>query len=293
MVGVRQFIAFCSSVGVSPTPPVSPSTLEFFATYMANSVSYKTIKVYLAGVRLWHVLEGLPDPTQDPRLHYAIVGIKRQQGDNTRRRLPITISVLKSIKSRLHHFAFDIADKRMLWAASCVAFYGFLRASEFTCQAKNRFDPDQSLLRQDIIRTDTMFLLKVKASKTDPFRRGLTVPLAQTNTSTCPVSAISKYLMMTPNRALDRPLFQFTSGDFLTRHSLTSILRDLLSSGDYASHSFRIGAATSAAAAGIPDWLIQTMGRWSSQCFQRYIRTPPSTIQSAMRKMAKIRAPDI
>lgn len=37
-------------------------------------------------------------------------------------------------------------------------------------------------------------------------------------------------------------------------------------------HSFRIGAATSAAALGIPDDAIQRMGRWSSRAFLRYIK---------------------
>ena len=42
----------------------------------------------------------------------------------------------------------------------------------------------------------------------------------------------------------------------------------------YAGHSFRIGAATTAASQGLPHWLIQTLGRWSSDCYLRYIRTP-------------------
>jgi len=35
----------------------------------------------------------------------------------------------------------------------------------------------------------------------------------------------------------------------------------------YSSHSFEIGAASTAAAAGIPDWKIQALGRWSSDCY--------------------------
>ena len=46
----------------------------------------------------------------------------------------------------------------------------------------------------------------------------------------------------------------------------------------YAGHSFRIGAATAAASAGVEDSTIQTMGRWQSAAFLRYIRTPPEEL---------------
>ena len=36
---------------------------------------------------------------------------------------------------------------------------------------------------------------------------------------------------------------------------------------NYAGHSYRIGAATTAAEVNLPLWLIKTMGRWLSDCF--------------------------
>jgi len=42
----------------------------------------------------------------------------------------------------------------------------------------------------------------------------------------------------------------------------------------YKSHSFRIGAASWAAAKGMSDAQIRTFGRWKSTTFLRYIRTP-------------------
>ena len=53
-------------------------------------------------------------------------------------------------------------------------------------------------------------------------------------------------------------------------------------SGPFSSHSFRIGAATSAAAVGLPDHLIQTLGRWTGQAYRRYTRTAPDTFLSVV-----------
>ncbi len=42
----------------------------------------------------------------------------------------------------------------------------------------------------------------------------------------------------------------------------------------YAGHSFRIGAATTAAQSGIADSTIQVLGQWKSAAFLRFIKTP-------------------
>ena len=54
-----------------------------------------------------------------------------------------------------------------------------------------------------------------------------------------------------------------------------SILHSAGYQGSYWSHSFWIGAASTAAVRGVPDHLTKTLDRWSSDdAYERYIRTP-------------------
>ena len=78
------------------------------------------------------------------------------------------------------------------------------------------------------------------------------------------------------------PLFLLSDGTPLHRQWLTSSIQSILSAagvfGCYTSHSFHVGAATSAAPYGLPDHLIKMLCRWSSDAYPIYIRTHVSTI---------------
>ena len=133
--------------------------------------------------------------------------------------------------------------------------------------------------------------IKIKESKTDPFRVGHTIVSGGTNTPLCPVLAMKKYLAKIPPQA--GPLFVNAVGKPLTKQALTLETRKLLAqagfnASNYAGHSYRIGAATTAAAAELPSWLIKTLGRWSSNCYERYIQTPSSTLLNVAATLAKI-----
>ena len=138
----------------------------------------------------------------------------------------------------------------------------------------------------------------LESSRTDPYRQGCSLLIAPSCRSACAVRALRKYLSLRSVSGVS-PLYVFHSGAYLTRAKVTSTLRTLLQRLSiptelYASHSFRIGAATTAA--GLPllqvrcfKWLVvcslnRTQGCRKQQqgyLFQMNAVTPLKTSQQA------------
>ena len=127
----------------------------------------------------------------------------------------------------------------------------------------------------------------IKASKTNPFRKGCNILIVPGSPPLCAVQAVVSFLERRDNRP--GPLFLFENGLPLSHSLLTDRLRAILlsagSPGSFSSHSFPIGAATSAARPGILDHLIQVSGRWQSNACKQYSRTPPDLITRAAKSM--------
>ena len=119
-------------------------------------------------------------------------------------------------------------------------------------------------------------VVTLRSSKTDSFRLGQSLFIARTGSQVCAVTAMQHYFQLV---ALPSgPLFSFQSSRLLARSAVISLPRDIvrlagLPFHSLKGHTFRIGVASTAAAVGLPDWLIKIMGRWSSDCYQLYIRT--------------------
>ena len=290
-----RYNAFCRRHNLPPSP-ATENTLIPFATQLSRSHAHSSIKVHLSAISYYSVIRGdKVDFSRFRRLYYLMKGIKRTQGASRRRRkrAPITPAILKEININLFNSSRPYEDKVMLWAALLTAFYGFLRVSEYTSQRKTSFDPESTLLFTDMtFKTDGSVSLFIKKSKTDPFREGVLLRIAKNRSSLCPVNALRHLEKIHPSKS--GPLFTFANGRYLSRRDVNKVLVESTNGRvSISSHSLRIGAASTAAAAGCPKWLIQALGRWSSDCFRCYIRIPKKTIDETSKSLSKCTATDV
>ena len=142
-----------------------------------------------------------------------------------------------------------------------------MRSGELTITAGDRFDPSCHLTPRDITVDDmqapSMLRIHLKTSKTDRTKQGVDLYVGRTFNSLCPVTAMLRYLQL---RGIDDgPLFFYKDGSPLSRSGLVDKVCQYLHQGGVdpthnSGHSFRIGAATTAAAKSVSDATIQVLG---------------------------------
>ena len=185
-------------------------------------------------------------------------------------------------------------DNIMLWAAGNLCFFGFLRAGEATVPSEAEYDSGVHLHPPDVAvdsKLDpSMMRIHLKASKTDPFRKGIHIFVGVTGNDLCPVTAMLAFLSCRGSKP--GPLFQFQDGRYLTRDRFVSHVKTALTTAGvsckhYSGHSFRIGAASTAAGRGIPDATIKTLGRWESSAYLLYIKLPREQLAHIARVISK------
>ena len=169
----------------------------------------------------------------------------------------------------------------MLWAAAVLCFFGFFQAGEITIPNTSGFEDSKHLAWEDVAIDDVhnpqLLRVHLKRSKTDQLGKGVDVYIGKTDGPLCPVTAVIAYMAV--RGPSPGSFFKLANGLPFTKSSFTSKIRAGLQAvglpeSSFAGHSFRIGAATAAANAGIEDSVIRTLGRWSSSAFLTYIRTP-------------------
>ena len=293
----KKFKEFCADQGLPPAPASEPTLCRYVAHLVQGGTAHSSIKCYLAAVRQYHIAGGWNDPgiSQMPRLVQVLRGVKtvqaRRGNHQGRNRLPITPELLRKMRE-VWNRTDDPRKSKMMWAAAALCFFGFFRSGEITVPTTDTFDPGAHLTFQDVQvddrRRPQALRIRLKSSKTDPFRVGVDVYVGHTQDELCPVAAVLSY--MVARGAGPGPFFCYGDSRPLTRAKLVAETKEALSkagvdSSCYSGHSFRKGAATTAASQGIGDATIMMLGRWQSSAYQRYVNTPREQLAGISKRL--------
>jgi integrase len=285
------------------TLPSEIDLIFFVAKLVQDGLTPGTIKGTLCGVTSSLVGLGLGNPCKDalgqplPLLYRMVRGVSRKFGAPRRTRKALTADKLERI------FPFILAavgnnpfNEKCYKFALSLGFYGFLRVGEFVSPSVDAtsHDPDKNLNEDDISNFKPGFIgAHVKVSKADPFRNGADLQLAANHTATCPLATHSAYVRIRGSRGPKAPFFRLADGSTLTRGRLQKVLRKAMelagyNPSEYGTHSLRIGACTSLAAAGWGAEMIQVMGRYASDAFMSYLKVSDTMLREASVSMAAI-----
>ena len=122
------------------------------------------------------------------------------------------------------------------------------------------FDTAVNLCVEDISLFTDYVILRLKESKTDPFRKGIDIKLFKIDGPICPFSAFKKYFSVSKTK------FVTDSHQALSRQYFLGKLKFILQLCGYDptlynGHSFRSSTATSAGKALVEDHMINILGR--------------------------------
>lgn len=285
----KSYILFCQNYNLLPVP-ADEKTILMFLAYVTPRVSGHSLNVYLSAIKSLHVLQGyVNSPTENPRVKLAVKGsILNSQPPS--RKSPITYDIMVMISNIL---ASDF-NSIMYWSAMTLAFFGCLRAGEFTVPSTGPIQWGFVLRVHDVKfgveATGPYMSVVIGRTKQKP--NGVTLYIGCSKSAVCAYCTMLHYLNIKrvhDTKYVHTPLFMSLEGTVLHKNMFVTYVKQMLSSvgidaDSYSGHSFRSGSATSAAKNNMKDFEIKDLGHWASSAYQRYIHTPVShQIQYASR----------
>ena len=249
---------------------------------MANEgLRPSTITTTLSAISYAHKYANLPDATHDFAVRKLLQALSRSRKTQDSRLpiLPSTLYRLTSVVEDITHGEYSI---RLFKAAFLIMFFAFLRVGEIA--VSNYAEAGKVLQFHNVtffgksnhITSVTLKLTSFKHDKAKP----ITIKVHSRPGPFCPVKHLYSFAVV--RGEAQGPFFITKRGLPLTTYNFSkvfkqAILRLGLDADLFKPHSFRIGAATYCAQQGIPEHVIMSLGRWSSQAFKKYIRCPTFT----------------
>ena len=282
---------------------VFPFSLEDTLTYLGYLISVRrvsgaTMEKYMSGLRMAHLTRGHFSPWIRPDVvKMMITGVQNKEQvkkrmEGKKGRLPVTPLMLRTLRDRLIAAKMRTTKKRLIWLVASWCWSGAFRIHEILAKDSMAFDPTFTLLSRDVSLTTArvagvqheVVKIFLRHPKEQRLSAGVTIDLFEVTGEAswlCPVKAYKKWKEGSSTKpSTNLPLLRLNTGESYTgtafNHDLKRFLGDMAKDmkGSVTSHSFRSGIATSMALAGYSDEEIMAMGRWKSDAFLRYVKTP-------------------
>ena len=270
-----------------PILPASDQSLSQFLVFQSKTCSPRSLQVYTAGIRSFHLDNGFPwvHVSSRPIVHRAMMGLKRLYGQPPNPKMAISPGHLLAMRKFL-----DFSDKNdtHFWAACCTAFFGCFRKDNITTEKAGSFNASANLCRGDLLPergfANALFStwwVRVRHSKTNHNHAKVNfVPLIPVPGSPlCPVASIvldfACILHATPSSAAFCSFDSQGNPSPLTHGIFVRRLKELISligldPNAFSGHSFRRGAATLAFSLTGNHELIMSLGDWRSNAYLGY-----------------------
>lgn len=268
---MERFLNFVkTTLQQNPQLPATKEQVSLYVAYLhTKNYRHTTILSHLSAISHFHKMKDLHDPVATYSIGKLMTGVQNTQPSRFDERLPITKYILIGLITALKCCAPSTYEILLYTSMYSLMYYGCLRASEVMMSDS----PHHNLEVKNVVMAGTSFTVTFTSFKHCK-ERGNTIQMDTTASPDCPVQAMKQYLQArgdTPGplfihkwRAVNRAAFLDT---------LQKCLQYLNISADrYNTHSFRIGRTTEMAERGVPDHIIQQIGRWKSRAYLKYIR---------------------
>ena len=248
-------------------PPSVQDILHFIAYLSLHEFTVKTAQLYVASVSYACKARMVSDPTCNFLVKKVLEGLTRKKLSKLNVRLPITNRVLELVISKLPVVCDNSFEAKLFSAAYVLAFCGFMLVGELTQTSEQSVENILSATDISMNDADHSMRINIRVSKTDQSGYGSRIKIKGTRDSLCPVRVVHDYLRVRPK--VQGPLLLHFNNKPVTRYQFGAVLHKTLkltglNHTQYKTHSFRIGAATTAAALGYSDAEIKAAGRWKS-----------------------------
>ena len=255
--------------------PVRAMDVALFISHLfLQGLMYSTIRSYVSAISFVHKIKGHEDPGCAFLVNKILRGVQKARYNKKQPLKPIDKALLYSLVNTLPFIADSKFNMILYKALFLITFYACLRAGEIVISNTNKHTICINQLRTT--KTDAGFgyqiiLNSYKHSGTNCPK----INIQPNGSDQCPVSALSKYLALRPNKS--GPIFIDITGQPINRKQFSDTLKNCLAfreipANHYNTHSFRIGRATQMASDEYSDPFIKSVGRWKSAAFKKYIR---------------------